>query len=82
MMYDAYGAQVAIATAGYRHISYIYPTASNTTAKEISLDPQIVTGGLEQFFQRALLGRDGSQQCQYDHVQLGSRSASEFWFRC
>ena len=50
MMYDAYGAQVAIATAGYRHISYIYPTASNTTAKEISLDPQIVTGGWSSFF--------------------------------
>ena len=51
MMHDAYGAQVTIPGPGYRHVAYVYPLASNVTAMETSLDPQIVApNGWSSYF--------------------------------
>lgn len=54
-MYDAYWTQavptqVTIPATGYRHFAYVYPTTTNSTAMEISIDPQVVRGGWSSYF--------------------------------
>ena len=50
-MHDAFGTQILIPAGGYRNVGYLYATAANATAMEISVDNQIVSpGGWSTYF--------------------------------
>ncbi|MCX7139551.1 MAG: hypothetical protein NT123_00285 [Proteobacteria bacterium] len=81
MMYDAYAAQVAIPAAGYRHVSYVYPTAANLTAMEISLDPQIIAaGGWSSFFNAPSSNGSGSSSVNQAAFNLGGGQQLDFGY--
>jgi hypothetical protein len=81
MMHDAYAAQVTIPTSGYRHITYAYPTATNFTAMEVSIDPQVVSkGGQSSFFNAPSSNGTAASSANTAMFALGNAQQVEFGY--
>ena len=80
MMYNAYGTQVTIPANGYRHVAYVYPTTSYSTAMEISLDLQVVAGGWSSFFLAPSSNGTGTSSVNAAMFKLESAQQAQFGY--
>lgn len=80
-MYDAFGVQVVIPSGGYRSVGYIYATAANSSAMEISLDNQTVSpGGWSNYFSTPSSNGTATNSANTTTFTMGTATQKDFGY--